>query len=69
MVDCKGNEINIGDYVCFIRGKNTDCSLDVGYVTKVYKGCFNRDECSVGSHTHIRSTRVMLLMRSNLPIK
>ncbi len=61
MTDCKGNELQIGDEVVFIRGKNSNASLDTGKVTKFYKGHFNNDECSVGSQSHILSFRIMKL--------
>ena len=37
MVDCKGNELRIGDEVVFVKGKNSGASLDTGIVTKFYK--------------------------------
>lgn len=59
--DCKNNELNIGDEVVYIRGKNSGASLDVGKITKFYKGYFGEDECSVGSQTHIIESRIMKL--------
>lgn len=61
MVDCKGNELNIGDEVVYVHGKNTNASLQTGTVSKFYKGCFGRDECSVDGATHILSHRIMKL--------
>ena len=61
MLDCKGKELNIGDEVAYIHGKNSDASLKTGTVSKFYKGCFGRDECSVGRATYILSHRVMKL--------
>ena len=39
MVDCKGNELNIGDEIVYVHGKNTNASLQTGTVSKFYKGC------------------------------
>ena len=61
MKDCKGKELNIGDEVVFIRGKNSGASLDTGIVTKFYKNRFDYDECSVGNQSHILSKRIMKL--------
>ena len=61
MKDCKGNELNIGDEVVYIRGKNSTASLETGKITKFYKSQFNEDECSVGRQSHILSHRVMKL--------
>ena len=61
MVDCKGNELNIGDEVVYIHGKNSDASLQTGRVSNFYKGHFGKDECSVGRATHILSFRIMKL--------
>ena len=61
MVDCKGNELNIGDEVVYVHGKNTNASLQTGTVSKFYKGCLWRDECSVDGATHILSHRIMKL--------
>ena len=61
MVDCKGNELNIGDKVVYVHGKNTNASLQTGTVSKFYKGCLGRDECSVDGATHILSHRIMKL--------
>ena len=61
MVDCKGNELNIGDEVVYVHGKNTNASLQTGTVSKFYKGCLGRDECSVDGATHILSHRIMKL--------
>ena len=49
MTDCKGKELNIGDEVVFIRGKNSFASLDTGNITKFYKNRYGEDECSVGN--------------------
>lgn len=61
MKDCKGNELNIGDEVVYIRGKNSTSSLDTGKITKFYKNYFWEDEYSVGRQSHILSCRVMKL--------
>ena len=61
MKDCKGRELQIGDEVVFIRGKNRDAVLDTGKITKFYKNHYNKDECSVGSQSHIWGSRVMKL--------
>nr|DAL51818.1 MAG TPA_asm: phnA-like protein [Caudoviricetes sp.] len=61
MIDCKGNELNIGDKVVYIHGKNSDSRLQTGFITKFYKSYYGRDECSVGKATHILSHRVMKL--------
>ena len=61
MKDCKGVELNIGDEVVYICGKNSMTSLETGKVTKFYKNRFNEDECSVGKQTHILSYRIMKL--------
>lgn len=61
MVDTKGNTLQIGDKVAFVRGKNSDASIDIGTVQKFYKGQFNREECTVDGHSHIGSNRVLKL--------
>lgn len=61
MTDCKGKELNIGDKVVFIRGKNSLASLDIGNITKFYKNHYGEDECSVGNQSHILSFRIMKL--------
>ena len=53
MKDCNGNELEIGDYVVYIRGKNSGAFLDTGKVTKFYKDRYGTDVCSVGSQTNI----------------
>ncbi len=58
MKDVFGNELNIGDEVVFVDGKNSSASISRGKITKFYKGHFNEDECSVGSKTHILSFRI-----------
>lgn len=60
MVDCNEIELSIGDKVVFIRGKNSGASLATGTITKFYTGRFE-EECSVGSQTHIISSRIMKL--------
>lgn len=57
MKDVFGNELNIGDDVIFVYGKNRDASIARGKVSKIYKGSYG-DECSVGSATHIRRFRI-----------
>ena len=59
--DCNGNKLEIGDYVVYIRGKNSGAFLDTGKVTKFYKDRYGTDECSVGSQTHIIKSRIMKL--------
>lgn len=61
MNDCKGIELNIGDKVVYIHGKNSGARLETGTITKFYIGQFNKPECSVGSATHICSSRIMKL--------
>lgn len=61
MIDCKGNELNIGDKVVYIHGKNSGSRLQTGFITKFYKNYYGYDECSVGKTTHILSHRVMKL--------
>lgn len=61
MKDCKGNELQIGDEVVFIRGKNQSAKLDTGKITKFYKNRYNENECSVGNQSHILSFRIMKL--------
>ena len=63
MKDCKGNKLAIGDEVVFVLNKNGSASLETGVITKFYenKNRVNGDECSVGSHAHILSHRVMKL--------
>lgn len=61
MKDCKGNELNIGDYVAYIRNKNSNASIETGHITKFYKNQRNEDVCSVGSQPFITSNRVMKL--------
>lgn len=61
MKDSKGIELQIGDEVVYIQGKNSGARLATGKITKFYKGTFNEDECSVGSSTHIQRSRIMKL--------
>ena len=61
MKDCKGQELNIGDEVVFVYGRNNDAILMTGKITKFYKGRFNDDECSVDNNSHIKSKRIMKL--------
>ena len=60
MKDINGVELNIGDKVVYLRGKNSDASLATGEITKFYKGYYG-DECSVSNHSHITSSRIMKL--------
>lgn len=61
MKDCKGNELNFGDNVVYVKGKNTSARLETGTITKFYKNHFGEDECSVDGNAHILSFRVMKL--------
>lgn len=61
MTDCKGKELQIGDEVVYVHGKNSDACLKTGKVTKFYKNRYNQDECSVDSASHILSFRIMKL--------
>ena len=61
MVDCKEKELHIGDKVVYIKGKNSGAFLETGNITKFYKNKYGKDECSVGSQTHILSSRIMRL--------
>lgn len=58
MVDCKGKELQVGDEVVYIKGKNSLAKLETGRITKFYKNHRNEDECSVGSQSHLLSFRV-----------
>lgn len=53
MTDYKGNELNIGDEVVYVYGKNSYAGLETGKITKFYKNHFGEDECSVDGNTHI----------------
>ena len=61
MKDCKGNELQIGDEVVYIHGKNSDARLKTGKITKIYAGQYKGEECSVDGNAHILSFRVMKL--------
>lgn len=61
MLDCNGKELNIGDKVVYVHSKNSDACLVIGYITKFYKNYSGKDECTVGSTTHILSKRIMKL--------
>lgn len=61
MVDCKGKELQVGDEVVYIKGKNVLSKLETGRITKFYKNRYGEDECSVGSQSHLLSFRVMRL--------
>lgn len=61
MTDYKGNELNIGDEVVYVCGKNSYAGLETGKITKFYKNHFGEDECSVDGNTHILSHRIMKL--------
>lgn len=56
MKDCKGNELKVGDKVVFVRGRKTDISLEVGYVSKIYP---HGEACSVDNRPHITSRKIM----------
>lgn len=58
MKDAFGNELNIGDSVVFVHGKNKSSNLEVGIVTKIYNSKYDTYECSVGNHAHILPFRV-----------
>lgn len=60
MKDCKEKELYLGDKVVYIKGKNSGSELATGTITKFYTGRFG-EECSVGSQTHIISSRIMKL--------
>ena len=60
MKDCKGVELYLGDKVVYIKGKNSGAELATGTITKFYIGRFE-EECSVGSQSHIISSRIMKL--------
>ena len=59
MKDCKGRELQIGDEVAYVHGKNSDARLQTGKVTRIYAGRYGREECSVDGNAHIFSFRVM----------
>ena len=59
MQDCKGNTINVGDYVVFVRRKTSTASLETGHVTKIFTDKYGESECSVGRQTHISSSRIL----------
>lgn len=61
MKDCKGNELNVGDNVIYVHGKNADAYLETGAVTKIYTDKYGKEECSVDGVTHIKRRRVMKL--------
>lgn len=61
MKDCKGVELNVGDNVVYVHGKNADAHLETGKVTKFYTDTYGEEECSVGSAAHIKSYRIMKL--------
>lgn len=56
MFDCKGNRLEIGDNVVYVRGKNAAAGLETGHITKIYA---NDSECSVDGYAHIYNFRVM----------
>lgn len=60
MKDSRRRELQVGDFVAYVKGKNMDAAIATGHVTKIYKGYYG-DECSVGKQTHIRTSRVMKL--------
>lgn len=61
MTDVKGIELNIGDKVVYVHGKNSDARLRTGNITKIYKSHYGDEECSVDGNAHIKSFRVMKL--------
>lgn len=61
MKDCRGVELQVGDKVVYIAGKNTTASLAIGKVTKFYTGFNGREECSVDGQSHVLRNRVMKL--------
>lgn len=61
MKDFLGNDLQIGDKVVFVYGKNSGATLLTGTVTKFYTNKYGKDECSVDSNTHIISSRIMKL--------
>lgn len=60
MKDINGAELQVGDLVVYVYGKNSYASLKTGNITKVYD---NGKECSVGRDTHIYNFRIMKLER------
>lgn len=60
MKDINGVELQVGDPVVYVYGKNSYASLKTGNVTKIYD---NDKECSVGRDTHIYNFRIMKLGR------
>ena len=56
----KGNELHVGDYVVYVRGKNASAELATGHVTKIYE---NNKECSVDGYAHVYDFRVMKLIQ------
>lgn len=60
MKDCKNKELNVGDFVAYVQGKNTSASIATGNVTRIYQGRYG-EECSVDGNAHILKNRVLKL--------
>lgn len=58
MKDINGIELKVGDSVVYVYGKNSNASLAIGRVTKIYS---NNKECSVDGNAHIYDFRIMKL--------
>lgn len=63
MKDIQGNELNVGDKVCYLQGKNSSANLAIGNITKIYtsKKYMVDEECSVDGHAHILPSRILKL--------
>lgn len=61
MKDILNHELQIGDIVVYIQGKNSNANLAIGHITKFYTGQSNKNECSVDGHTHITENRILKL--------
>lgn len=60
MKDSKGQDLNVGDFVAYVHGKNDSANIATGTVTRIYQGR-RGDECSVDGNAHILQKRVLKL--------
>lgn len=63
MKDINGVDLNVGDKVCYVEGKNSSARLAIGHITKIYPSKQYKidEECSVDGHAHILPFRIMKL--------
>ena len=61
MRDITDKLLAIDDTVVYLKGKNSNASLAIGKIKKFYRNRYGEQECTVASHTHISSSRILKL--------